>query len=242
VRALISGLRIGVCYLQGGHQLKEPGVKKRIAGVFALMGLLIAGNAAADGFAIGVKAGTLGLGIEGTFGLSERFNLRAGVNNYSYDFDETASDIRYDTELDLQSGSLLLDWHPFAGVFRISAGYVHNKNALSLRAAPAAGTTVNIGGQDFDGSQVGILTGDVTFKKNVPYAGIGWGNAVRGKGLGFSFEIGAVFQDEPTVRLASTSSNTALQARLPTEEQQAQEDLDDFKTYPVISFGLSYHF
>ncbi len=52
----------------------------RIAYWFALSSLLIAGNAAANEFALGAKAGTLGLGLEGTVGMSEYFNMRVGLN------------------------------------------------------------------------------------------------------------------------------------------------------------------
>lgn len=218
-------------------------MKKRIACLLTLSGLLFAGSAAAEGFGLGVKAGTLGLGIEGTFAFSEHFSLRAGINNYSYDFEETASDIQYNTELDLKSGALLLDWHPFAGVFRVSAGYVRNKNALSLRATPT--TSQTIGDTTYTPAEIGTLSGDVTFKKNVPYFGIGWGNAARGKGFGFSAELGAVLQDKPNVALRSDgtlAANAAFQADLREEEQEAQQDLDDFDTYPVVSFGVSYSF
>ena len=200
-----------------------------------LAGSLISGPVAAEGFGLGVKAGTLGLGVEGSFGLSERISLRVGVNSYSYSYDETASDIRYDAELDLQSGALLLDWHPFAGTFRLSAGLIHNKNAVHLNATTMAGA-------DIGGSPVPAGTnvrGDVTFKKNVPYAGIGWGNAARGKGLGASVEIGAMFQDRPEVTLTATG---VPDDDLRREEEEVEADLDNFELYPVISFGLSYRF
>lgn len=89
----------------------------KIFRLLALCGLLAAGNAAAEGFALGVKGGTLGLGVEGTYGLSPRLNLRFGVNGYEYSTTETASEIRYDADLDLGSGALLLDWHPRSKAF-----------------------------------------------------------------------------------------------------------------------------
>jgi hypothetical protein len=205
----------------------------------ALSGVLIAGSAAADGFGLGVKAGTLGLGVEGTFGLSERVNLRAGINHYSLSRDETASDIHYDGDLDLQSGAVLLDWHPFAGTFRLSAGLMYNKNSLNLTAAPTS--PQQIGGTTYTPAQIGTLTGDVTFKKSAPYAGLGWGNAARHGRLGFSFELGALFQGSPKVSL-SASGGAVSQADLASEAQQAEADLKDFKIYPVISFGLSFRF
>ena len=218
-------------------------MRNKLFRLLACSGLLFSAGAAAEGFGLGVKAGTLGLGVEGTIGLSERFNVRIGANSYSYDYDETTSGIRYDGDLDLQSAALLLDWHPFAGTFRVSAGLVHNKNAVHLVATPT--TAQEIGGQTFQPNEIGTLRGDVTFKKNVPYAGIGWGNAAK-KGFGMSFEIGALFQDQADVSLRSEggtlSNDPTLLARLRQEEQEAEADLDDFELYPVISLGFSFHF
>lgn len=205
----------------------------------ALSGLLVAGTAAADGFGLGVKAGTLGLGVEGTFGLSPRVNLRAGLNNYSLSTNEDASGIHYNADLDLQSGALLLDWHPFAGTFRLSAGLIYNKNAVHLTATPTSNQ--DIGGTTYTPAQIGTLSGDVTFKKSAPYAGIGWGNAARHGHFGFSFEVGALFQGSPKVSL-SASSGAVAQIDLQSEAQQAEADLSDFKTYPVVALGLSFRF
>lgn len=209
----------------------------------ALSGLLLAGAAAAEGFALGVKAGTLGAGLEATYGLSPRFNLRLGINSYTYEYDETTSGIRYDAELDLGSGALLLDWHPFAGVFRVSLGYMRNDNILRLTATPTGDQ--EIGGNTYTPTDIGTLSGEMTFAENVPYFGIGWGNAARGKGVGFSFELGAMFQDSPQVALRGNGGRAGdpqFENDLRREEREIEEDLKEFKVYPVVSFGLSYHF
>jgi hypothetical protein len=215
-------------------------MKRNLIRSIVLSSLLFAGGVAADGFGIGVKGGTLGLGVEGTFGLSERFNLRAGLNDYSLSGNEDASGIRYDAELNLSTFGLFLDWHPFAGSFRLTAGIFRNKNALDLRATPTANQT--IGNTTYTPAQIGTLTGTVDFKKTAPYFGFGWGNAVRkGSALGFNFEIGAMMQGSPQVTLRS-SSGLISQTDLNTEARSAEDDLKDFKVYPVISFGLSYRF
>lgn len=202
--------------------------------------LLVAGNAGADGFALGAKAGTLGLGIEGTTRLSENFNLRGGINSYSISFDETTNSVRYDVDLDLKSGALLLDWHPFTGTFRFSAGLLYNKNEANLTATPTSNVT--IGNGTYSPAQVGTLSGDVKFKKSAPYLGIGWGNAVsKGSPFGFTAEIGALFQGSPDVTLRS-SSGSVSQADLQREEQDVENKLDNFKVYPVLSIGFSYRF
>lgn len=193
-----------------------------------------------EGFALGVRAGTLGAGVEGTIGLSERFNLRLGANNYTYSFDDTYDDVRYDADLELKSAALILDWHPFAGGFRLSAGMLSNRNRVDLEARPSG--SVTIGNTTYPAAAVGTLDGEVSFKSSAPYAGLGWGNAVAGaKGFGLNFEIGAVFQGAPDVELSS-SSGLVDQDDLDREAREIEDDLDNFKVYPVVSFGVSYRF
>jgi hypothetical protein len=220
--------------------MKTQMMRATVAGALAAATLLFAVPAAALDFGLGVKASTLGLGAEGTLGLSPFFNARLGVNQHSYKYDETADDIRYDAELDLNSAALILDWHPFAGTFRISAGLVNNKNAIHMKATPTS--NMQIGNNTYTPAQIGSLSGEVEFKRNVPYFGLGWGNAV-GKGLpfGFNFEIGIVKQGQADVSLSS-SSGLVSQADLDREAQLAEEDLSDFDTYPVISLGFSFRF
>lgn len=212
---------------------------------FALFLCLIAAAARADGFGLGIKAGTLGAGVEGTIRLSDTFNLRVGVNGASPSFDRTESDIAYRATADLKSAALLLDWHPFAGGLRVSAGVLDDRNVLRLHGEPSGGT-FTIGGATFTSAEVGTLEGDVRFeRKTAPYVGIGWGNAAH-KGFGASFELGAVFHGNPDVALRSEggtlSGDPTVQSALRQEERQAESDLSNLKAYPVISLGLSFGF
>jgi hypothetical protein len=206
----------------------------------AILALLASGNASAFDVGLGIKGGLLGYGPEATLGLSEHFNVRLGQNTYSYKTEVEESDISYDGELDWKSTALLLDWHPFGGTFRLTAGLVNNRNAIRLTATPTSNQ--EIGGTTYTPAQIGTLSGNVTFDKNVPFFGLGWGNAV-GKGfpLGVNFEIGVLKQGSPKVNLSS--SNTAVsQSDLEAEARQTEEDLKDYDIYPVIALGLSYRF
>ena len=206
--------------------------------------LLLSSLADASGFALGARAGTAGFGLEATQSLSSNVNARLGVNAYNYAYSTTADNIKYDAELKLQNASLLLDWHPFSGVFRFSGGLIHNRNQIDLMATPVGNTV--IGGVSFTPAQIGTLTGVVRFKENVPYAGIGWGNAsARNKQLGFSLDIGVIFQGSPSVELSSNgalANDASFQAELRKEEQNAEADLQEYKYYPVVSLGVSYRF
>src|SRR6056297_1721923 len=71
---------------------------------------------------VGLKVSTLGAGVEVERSFSEKFGGRVGLNYFSYSYDGTEEDIDYDFDLELLSGALLLDWHPFSGSFRLTGG------------------------------------------------------------------------------------------------------------------------
>ncbi|MDT8317587.1 MAG: hypothetical protein RQ824_06295 [bacterium] len=215
-----------------------------IAGLFFLLIFIQPAAAGNSGVAVGVKAGTLGAGAEATVRLTDKLNLRLGGNQYSKEETGVEDDIEYDIELKLSSAAALFDWHPFGGVFRITAGALLNGNELEFDARPA--TTYTIGDTTYTIGEVGQLHGKVDFDDVAPYASIGWGNAVgKNRNITFSFELGAVFQGSPNVDLTATgtsASDLAFQAELQKEEDNLQDELDDYKIYPVAAIGLSYHF
>lgn len=213
-------------------------MKKGIT-IFAITSVLASPVALAD-LGLGVKAGTLGLGVEGTIGLTTGLNLRAGLNSFSYNYSDSASGVNYDVDLDLKSYALLLDWHPFAGSFKLTAGVLSNGNGATMSGTPTG--SVTIGNTTYPASAVGQLHGEVDFKSAAPYVGIGWGNAAgKARGLGVGFEIGVLFQGAPEVTLTSTNPAVS-QNDLDAEAREIEDDLSGFKSYPVISFGLSYQF
>ncbi len=94
-------------------------MKRFVAGAFLF---LLSGTAAWADVGVLLKAGTLGAGLDVSVGMSESLGLRLQANALSYEDDFTESDVDYSADLKLQSAGLLLDWHPFSGVFRVSAG------------------------------------------------------------------------------------------------------------------------
>src|SRR5947208_281717 len=77
--------------------------------------------------ALGGKAGSLGLGLELTVGLSPQWNARLGANGFNYTDDRRrAGHLEYDATAKLRTGTALLDWHPGGHGFRLSGGLVYN--------------------------------------------------------------------------------------------------------------------
>lgn len=212
--------------------------KMTMAAAAAVM--LGASPMAAAEVGIGVKASTLGAGIELGTPLTESLVGRVALNTYSKSDDQTIDDIDYSADLDLRSTALFLDWHPFTGTFHLTAGYLFSNNELSASATPAS--SVEIGGQTYDPSDIGKIDATVSLGSG-PYVGLGWGN-VPASGFGFTFELGAVQMGTPDVDLDIEDPNDVIAANNDIEKERAnmEDDLDEFELYPVVSLGLSYGF
>lgn len=215
-----------------------------VAGLFMVMGSVQAEDSGL-GIGVGARYSTLGAGIEVGKSFTSNFSARLGLNKYSMSDTQSIDNIDYNADLDLQSTALLLDWHPFAGSFHLTAGYLNSGNELTAHATPTG--TVDIGGQVV----VPVTAGDLVLDGNVklgsgPYLGLGWGN-VPASGFGFVFEVGVVQMGTPDVTLAVSGNDAALvsqidQTEINQEIANMKADLNQFETYPVIAIGISYGF
>jgi opacity protein-like surface antigen len=221
-------------------------MKRFVAGV-ALF-LAVSPAAWAD---VGVllKAGTLGAGLDVSKGISEKLAVRLQANALNHGYDFTESDVEYKAELELRSAGVLLDWHPFSGVFRVSGGAYWNGNKATATARPTGGT-YEINGQTYNSTDIGSLNGKIDFPSVAPYLGIGFGSAPKaGRGMTFSFDLGMLYQREPNVGLTvvcgaalTAPQCTQLRNDVAAEAVSLQDELKDFKFYPVVSFGIGYRF
>lgn len=205
-------------------------------------GVLLSGlcslPAGADDFALGLKAGTTGIGLEGTWRMSPAFNLRAGYYAFDYSTEIEETGVEYDGDLRLRNAALFADWHPFRGRFRLSAGGVQTGNEFK----GSADGELEIGDNNYE-AQVNAKVGWSGF---APYLGLGFGNAVGAGRFTFSFDLGVMFTGSPDVRLNGTVSDPALEDAfrqdLERERAELEDELKDAKYYPVISLGFAYRF
>lgn len=197
-----------------------------------------------SGRGLTAKIGTLGVGGEFSLGFSDKLSTRFGINAYNYKYTATSSELNYDFKLQLQSASIMADWYPFEGHFRTSGGLLYNNNKLDLIAVPTSGS-YTINSVDYTTSQISSLQGAMSFKKAAPYLGIGWGNPVaENKGWGLVSDFGVMFQGQPKTSLTANCNpspcDPSIQSNLDAENAKLENDLSNFKLWPVVSFGISY--
>jgi len=195
---------------------------------------------------VGVKLGTLGLGLEYTKPIREKLNLRFAGTHSNGSKSDTIDGVNVDVKIKTPTLAVIADYHPFNNGFRTSAGLMYNGVKLDLKAQPVNGT-IKINDVNYAANDVGSLSTDVDFNKIAPYLGIGWGkNPTNKRRWAFNAELGVMFSGSPNVDTTVTCGNAAICNELEKDvteyTKELSNDLDPLKALPVISIGVSKSF
>jgi hypothetical protein len=205
--------------------------------------LLAAATAGADNdFGIGMKAGTLGLGLEASWQPLPYIEVRLGANSYDYDTDGSQAGIDYDATLALESFYGTASFHFPISPMRITAGIYSNGNELQMLNSDLQDK--NIGGIVYPGTEIGVLESTTSFSSSAPYLGLGFDFTLAGK-VGMNLDFGVLWQGEPDVALnvsGALGTDPGFQAALELERQQLEDEMSSFKAWPVVSLGFVYKF
>lgn len=218
--------------------------------------LLFATNANALDLGVGIKAGTVGVGIDLSAAVTKTINVRLSLTNVDLDGeDETITvgdtaeaDIDAELNLDFGANALLVDWFIFDGGFHLTGGMLRHTGEADL-SGTLLGTATFDGGSISPGDLVdGEINGELKLADSYqPYVGIGWGRkAGKGGGVSFTADFGIVLLD-PSVDLEATATGTGISqadvnARLLEMESDAENELDEFEVWPILSAGVNYAF
>jgi hypothetical protein len=213
----------------------------------ALIALLVPGAtlAAQTSTSIGLRLGTLGVGVEANRLLSDHFGVRVSGNYFSLSRNATKEDVTYDATLKLQAFTGLLDLYPSKrGSFHLSAGVATNPLKFTGIGQSNGGGNITINSTSYTTAQVGTLTASIKYPSVSPYLGLGFGTpASKKSGLGVLFDVGAAI-GKPRVGLSSTNAaNVAgLQADIDAEAAKVQKSANKLSFWPVLSLGFAYRF
>lgn len=184
--------------------------------------LLLAAAPTGRAAVLGVSAqvGTPGLGGAVWFPIAGSFaDVRLGFNGFSFNHTFNSGGNPYALHAVLRNAPLLVDWYPFGFGFHLSGGIVYNDNHGDYTAEPQNGEYV-IDGTPYPVSEVGTLSGTVTYSRIAPYLGVGFGDPFSGVlPLFFTADFGAFYQKSPSVTLVSSnqSGNPVFDAQLAAE-------------------------
>jgi hypothetical protein len=215
--------------------------------VFATLALFACATASAD-FGVGVKAGTLGLGAEARWSPLPWLDFRFGANSYDYEDNGSQAGINYDATLALDNYYATGNFRFPLSPFRVTAGAFSNGNEFRMQSQDNGNTTIDIGGSTFDASDVGILQSVTSFSSTSPYLGVGYDFEIFGK-VGLNLDFGVLWQGDPEVTLEASGLATApadvqaaLIPELENERLELEDEVSDFKAWPVVSLGFVYNF
>jgi len=201
---------------------------------------------------IGINASTLGIGPEVSHYFSKSISARIGFNYFSSTRSSNEGNIDYNLKAKLRNLTALIDWHPFKGKFRITAGVLYNKNKLEGNGKASGGTSFTIGNHTYNISEVAGVYGKIEYQDLNPYLGFGWDTtAGKDRGLGVTFNLGAIYQGKSKVSLIPTAGSPEGKAiingipfknDLNSEINNVKHNADKLKIWPVVSLGLVYRF
>lgn len=190
--------------------------------------------------AVGVTAGTFGVGPEVTYRANRTVGLRVGAGFLKASRGIQSDGVQYQGDLKLSSWGMMVDLYPFRGHFRVSAGFRVNKGTrLNMVATPAGPTT--IGNTTYTPAQIGNLSGTVRIADVAPVATIGWAGGLT-KGVKFGFDVGAMLSGSPNMREISASNSAISAADINAQKDKINRELGKITVYPVVQASLGYAF
>lgn len=180
------------------------------------------------GWAIGIKASTLGFGGELVKSFSKSFNLRLGGSYFKYDVSDIVfEDATAESYTTVGAISVIADWQ-FISFMHLSGGILYNM------------TFVDINEEVDDGPQnVGTINYSIKPNEICPYFGIGFGRTIsKNKIVSFNFDLGLVYQGGPKLLIETTgtiSDNYIIEQR-----EMIEDAMKNYRFFPFVNFQLSF--
>ena len=205
------------CYFRlGNSEMNMKSTNLKVVLAIAALSVSVAANA---DFGVGVKAGTLGIGVYGRWSPIPWFDIRAGINQLDYERSGTQSGVDYDATLVLDTYFLTANFKFPLSPFRVTAGAFSNGNEFQLVSQDTLGANFNIGDIQFGPDDVGVLQSTTSFEKTAPYFGFGFDFEVFGK-VGLNLDLGVLWQGDPIVTLEATGLDNVVPQALQDELRQ----------------------
>jgi hypothetical protein len=197
----------------------------------------------AQTLSVGARAGTLGLGGEVGVRLMNLVVLRggAGILPVSFSGELGQSDLQFNVKPTSPLANVGLDLSLGDFGLRVGGGMLFLPNGTEIEGRYTG--TVNFGGRQYDGSQIGDLTGLLDHGSTAPYVKIGFGS-MTGRGMNIFMDLGAGFLTEPSLTLSASGparNDPQFQNSLEQERVSIEENARKYmRILPIFSLGVRY--
>lgn len=203
--------------------------------VVALLAGMTASVQAAT-FGVVPQAGLAGVGATVQWGFTPYLAMTAGYTALDYSVKDVQTDeATYNGDLNLRNPQIFLNWAPFGGHFRVSAGVINQQSGFDLTASDF---------KDPNASPLSALNIKADYAKSVaPALTIGWESQLMSTGLGYHFSVGAMYAGEPDVKTESTCkggtfSQSQCDVYTANERKKVEDELRSYKVLPILQAGL----
>ena len=173
--------------------------------------------------------GTEGVGAGVSFWSRPSWNLRAELNSLNTGRDINVDGTRYNLDIQHISQSVLYDYRPYQGSFRLTTGVGINQSRLDFNGRLTGSFPTFGNGAD--------VRGRIELPPVMPYLGVGLGLGKTQRGIGFYADLGA-YLGSPKLR----SFETPPGVNADSERRSLEEELRSIKLYPVGKIGINYQF
>jgi hypothetical protein len=189
-----------------------------------------------------VNFGTLGPGIEAGYRFNENWGARAGVNGFAGNFTYHDHNSDLVNRMTLLSAGLTVDYYPYAGDFRLSAGARASASKIEGKVRNLDATVKN-GGMSFHRFIDDPLTNfTVTQNPLQPYIGAGYSVKLKER-LSLDFDLGVLYAGTPDLDVRSRAGRFGFtHDQIQREIERARDRIAPFKVDPVVQVGLKFSF
>jgi hypothetical protein len=197
-------------------------------------------------FAVGVTAGTDGVGGDLQYLLTPQIVLRGRGSWLKFSYGGNSSDLHYSGKFNLSEGGGFLDVHPFANPFTLSVGAVAGPRRVDLTATYRKNVTYM--GQTYTPAELGVAGGRANLSSPAPFVGLGFDNTFTTRShFGFKVLAGVAFGSAPKTNLQPISGLVTqypalVAADLAKADSTIHQNGDIFAYYPQVSAGVTYRF
>lgn len=174
--------------------------------------------------------GTEGVGFGLSFAGRPSWNLRAEINSLETQRDLDVDGTTYRLDIRHISQSVLYDYRPYQGAFRLTTGVGINQSKLDFSGRlfnntnPFAPASADVRGR-------------IELPPIMPYIGLGVGLGKTRSGIGFYADLGA-YIGSPKLK----SFETPPGYDSTNDRRSLEDELKSIKLYPVGKIGINYQF
>lgn len=217
-------------------------IVKRARGIAPILALclvfLLPGQGEARQVALGVRAGTLGVGGEAALGIGELLAARVGVGVFPVDLPEiTVEGLDFQLTPPDRFITAGVDLYPFGRGLRFMGGMLFRSGDIGLETSVSPGDQVG----DIVVDRSGSLSGSMVQGTSGPFVGLGFGKHTRG-GFGLFLDLGVAFLGSSSVEISASEELLmvpGLEAEIERVEREAEAEAGDYlELWPVLNFGF----